>query len=172
MEKAISKTLIKRPVEVATTSHPEPHTESNPTLRECLRTVHCPVPGSSLPGTVFRSTRPATAGAVVPTGGGGPGISREGTIVSSFSKLSKGKNRPMTASLPQAVQKPDSPGREHLVAHIPSVGRMRTSSSLSGGSSTQLDLLKRENTPFKSSKMDLFQEGSVKSRPTSGKESF
>lgn len=172
MEKAVTETLIKRPMEVATTSHSSPHTERTPTLLECLRTTQFSAPGSALPGTVFRSTRPATAGAVVPTGGGGPGISREGTIVSNSGKLSKGKNRPMTASLPQAVQKPDSPGREHLVAHIPSVGRMRTSSSLSGGSSTQLDLLKRENTPFKSSKMDLFQEGSVKSRPTSGKESF
>jgi hypothetical protein len=175
MEKVVSETFMKRPPELTITSHPQAVTESASTLRECLRTSQYQVPGSSIPGTVLRSTRPATAGAVMPTGGGGPGISKEGTIVSgSGKKLTK--DRPMTATLPQtlsqAVHEPDSPGRRHLIAHIPSVRRMRTSSSVSGGSSSaQLEPLRRDGSPFPS-KGDLFQNQSLNSRPTSGKESF
>merc|ERR1712023_535749 len=112
----------------------------------------------------------------MPTGGGGPGISKEGTIVSSSGKKLS-KDRPMTATLPsavsQAVHELDSPGRRQLVAHIPSVRRTRTLSSLSGGSSSaQLDTLKRDGSPFPSSKADLFQNASLNSRPNPGKESF
>eukprot|EP00746_Dinoflagellata_sp_MGD_P166575 gnl/MRDRNA2_/MRDRNA2_96557_c0_seq1.p1 gnl/MRDRNA2_/MRDRNA2_96557_c0~~gnl/MRDRNA2_/MRDRNA2_96557_c0_seq1.p1 ORF type:complete len:882 (+),score=182.96 gnl/MRDRNA2_/MRDRNA2_96557_c0_seq1:67-2712(+) len=191
MEKAVSETFLKRPVDLTITSHPRPLPESVPELRECLRAVQCQIPGSSIPGTVFRSTRPATAGAVMPTGGGGPGISREGTIISSSGAKDRpatatlpipksrplSKDRPMTASLPQClsqmVGEPDSPGRRHLIAHIPSVGRTRTSSSLSGGSSSaQFDTMRRDHSPFRGKKGDLFQNTSLNSRPASGKENF